>query len=190
MVNVSEFPHDIQWKPIIGYKLLYEVSNYGHVRTLQSRRSIKAGHILSPQTDKAGYQFYQLTKDGKKKGHAAHRLVFRAFVGIIPSNQEIDHIDSNKFNNHYSNLQILTHKENIEKANKDRRFRRPKGSELKRAKLTEQIVLEVRRRYAKGEGITALAREYDVTHVAMSLAVHGRTWRHVADQLPMFQEAK
>lgn len=186
MKTVPELPHDIQWKPIVGYKKFYEVSNYGHVRTLQDRHSIKAGRILSPQTDRHGYQFYYLTKDGKAKGYAAHRLVYRAFIGIIPPNQEVDHIDSNKFNNHCSNLQIMTHQENVIKANKDRRFRRRKGSEMVGAKLTEQIVLEARRRYAQGEGVNALAREYGVSHVAMLNAVHGRTWRHVADQMAMF----
>lgn len=41
-----------------------------------------------------------------------HRLVYRTFVGVIPSNMEINHIDHNKDNNSLKNLELLTHSEN------------------------------------------------------------------------------
>lgn len=41
-----------------------------------------------------------------------HRLVYRTFVGVIPSNMEINHIDHNKDNNSLENLELLTHSEN------------------------------------------------------------------------------
>lgn len=41
-----------------------------------------------------------------------HRLVYRTFVGVIPSNMEINHIDHNKNNNSLENLELLTHSEN------------------------------------------------------------------------------
>jgi len=41
-----------------------------------------------------------------------HRLVYRTFVGVIPSNMEINHIDHNKDNNSLENLELLTRSEN------------------------------------------------------------------------------
>lgn len=49
-----------------------------------------------------------------------------------------------------------------------------------RAKLTEDDVREIRRRRAAGETLTALAREYRVTHRTIRLAALGETWRHIA----------
>jgi hypothetical protein len=54
-----------------------------------------------------------------------------------------------------------------------------RGSANRNAKLTEEIVLTARRRYDAGESTYALAREYDVSGVAMAHAVFGRTWKHV-----------
>lgn len=47
-----------------------------------------------------------------------HRLVYRTFVGVIPSRMEINHIDHNKENNSLENLELLTHSENLEKSAK------------------------------------------------------------------------
>lgn len=45
-----------------------------------------------------------------------HRLVYAAFVGVIPSDKEINHIDHNKDNNSLDNLELLSHSENQIKA--------------------------------------------------------------------------
>jgi hypothetical protein len=45
----------------------------------------------------------------------AHILVYKAFVNNIIFN-EIDHIDGNKLNNHYTNLRDISHSENMNNA--------------------------------------------------------------------------
>lgn len=47
------------------------------------------------------------------------------------------------------------------------------------AKLTESVVLEIRRRYTDGETQAVLAREFNVAHSTVSHAVHGRRWAHL-----------
>ena len=55
------------------------------------------------------------------------------------------------------------------------------GSLSGRAKLTEDIVRECRRRYAARDGDTvSLAKEFGVSQRAMWVAVHRRSWKHVA----------
>lgn len=79
------------------------------------------GKIFSKKTNKeiaqaynqSGYVLYcLLDNNGKKQTVYAHRAAYEAFVGDIIEGYEINHIDGNKKNNHYTNLNLLTHKEN------------------------------------------------------------------------------
>ena len=54
---------------------------------------------------------YSVVTIGRKHLYI-HRLVYRTFVGVIPSNKEINHIDHDKNNNSLENLELLTHSEN------------------------------------------------------------------------------
>lgn len=50
------------------------------------------------------------------KGHktvSVHRLVYETFVGEIPADKEIDHVDTNKLNNKLDNLKYVTRVENM-----------------------------------------------------------------------------
>lgn len=58
--------------------------------------------------NKSGYSIVTL---GRKHLYI-HRLVYMTFVGDIPPNKEINHIDHNKDNNSLGNLELLTHSEN------------------------------------------------------------------------------
>lgn len=55
-----------------------------------------------------------------------------------------------------------------------------RGSAHGRSKLTEPIVLEMRRRHAAGESAAALGREFGVSNVSAISAISGRTWKTVA----------
>lgn len=66
---------------------------------------------------------HERTPKGIKKGvlHYIHRLVYETYVGEVPKGKTIDHIDNNPFNNHYTNLQIMTQSDNSSKANSSKR---------------------------------------------------------------------
>ena len=71
------------------------------------------------------YHRIGLVKDGKQYSNALHRLVAKTFVGR-PSRHldkpldelHVNHVDANKLNNHYTNLEWVTPAENVEHANK------------------------------------------------------------------------
>ncbi len=73
---------------------------------------------LKITTNQFGYKFVKLTNNDGKRTLYIHRIMYRTFVGAIPSNMEINHIDHDKSNNCISNLELVTHKDNLIKAAK------------------------------------------------------------------------
>ncbi len=95
------------WKDIDGYKNRYKISNLGRIYSCVSNK------LLKQQTDYGDYKNIKLTdKKGKRKSFLIHRLVAHNFIGKIPKNKVIDHIDRNKLNNNRTNLRIVTVSEN------------------------------------------------------------------------------
>lgn len=108
------------WKDVVGYEGLYEISNMGNIRKLPTititsdgRVQHYKGHNLNLTKDKDGYYRVWLRKDKQRKAHFIHRLVYEAFIGDIPQDKVINHIDCNKNNNHIENLECITQQENV-----------------------------------------------------------------------------
>lgn len=95
------------WKDIKGYEGLYQVSNYGRVKSLNYNHTGKEG-ILSPSTDKDGYMHLILYKNGERETKKVHRLVAEAFMLNIDNLPDINHKDENPSNNHIDNLEWCT----------------------------------------------------------------------------------
>lgn len=94
------------------YVGLYEVSNWGRVRSLNYNHTGKV-KVLKQCKNKDGYLLVDLCKDGKRKNCRVHRLVWETFVGKIPEGYELDHRDGDKTNNRLENLKCVTHEENV-----------------------------------------------------------------------------
>ena len=99
------------WQDIEGYEG-YQVSNLGRVKSLGNNKTRKE-KILKPATNKKGYQYVNLYKNGKAKTFKVHRLVYAAFNGEIPPGMEVNHINEVKTDNRLENLNLMTRKENI-----------------------------------------------------------------------------
>ena len=108
------------WKDIPNYEGLYQASNLGRVKSLERFRKGKNGslasvkeRILKPGIIRKGYYIIGLTKQSILKTYLVHRLVFEAFNGPIPEGYEINHINEKKFDNRLENLNLMTHRENV-----------------------------------------------------------------------------
>lgn len=101
--------NDERWIPAYEYPM-YEVSNTGYIRNAHTKK------ILKTQITKRGYKTLTLSKDGKTRTVRLHRVVAQTFYGGSFDGLDVDHVDTNKQNNHISNLEFCTRKENIRRA--------------------------------------------------------------------------
>ena len=100
------------WKPVVGYEGLYEVSNWGRVKSLPRNGTVKYARILKLYTDKDGYLYVVLSKNNKQKLFKIHRLVAEAFIPNPNNLPMINHKDENKQNNNVENLEWCSAKYN------------------------------------------------------------------------------
>jgi hypothetical protein len=90
-----------------------------------------AHRALAPRPNRTHYLIVDLCRESKYAKKAVHRLVWEAFNGPIPGRLEVNHKDLDRANNHLSNLELLTHQQNIQHAHaiyKRERAHLPKGS--------------------------------------------------------------
>lgn len=136
--------------------------------------------VLRPLVINSGYQTVQLeVKGSKPKRVTVHRLVALTFIPN-PFNYEcIDHIDSNKLNNHASNLDWVTSKENIRRCIEKGQYPSRKGELGSKCKLTEFQVRTIYQRMENGESTLELAKEYGVKYNAIKAIFDGTNWSHL-----------
>lgn len=79
--------------------------------------SFRKNKYLKPIFNSYGYLYVYLnTEETPPRWYAVHRLVATKYLGSCPDNKETSHKDGNKYNNHFSNLEYATHRENVQKA--------------------------------------------------------------------------
>lgn len=104
------------WKDIEGYEEKYQISDIGRIKNKINNR------FLKPRVGTYGYYKVNLYKNKKVKTIEIHRLVAESFIENSESKNEVNHIDGNKLNNNITNLEWVTHKENIGHAWKTKLF--------------------------------------------------------------------
>ena len=98
------------FKDIPNYEGLYEVSNFGNVKSLRFNKE----RILKGCLSSTGYLTVTLWENGVQKSHQIHVLVAIAFLDHTPCGMElvVNHMDLNKLNNKLDNLEVITQREN------------------------------------------------------------------------------
>lgn len=102
------------WKDVVGYEGIYQVSNFGNVKSLDkivfnngSRRynNIKGRVLSQNKTNGNGYRIVSLNNNGCSKNYYIHRLVASSFLENKNNFKYINHKDENKLNNNIDNLE-------------------------------------------------------------------------------------
>lgn len=104
------------WREIKNFEN-YEVNEFGEIRNKKTK------HILKHSINEKGYHKVILSKNNQKFKTGVHRLVAIAFIPNPNNYKEVNHIDENKSNNHYSNLEWCDRKQNIEHSIKSGKFK-------------------------------------------------------------------
>ena len=100
---------DILWKYVEGFEGRYAVSNYGHVYSYAKRQR----NLIVTPLDRYGYKKVTLLKQSKFHYFTVHRLVAKSFVDNPDNKPQTNHIDNDRANNYYKNLEWVTNKENL-----------------------------------------------------------------------------
>jgi hypothetical protein len=99
------------WKPVVGYELLYEISNISEVRSIG-----KNGYILNQRENWGGYKTVTLHKNGEGRTQYVHRLLAKAFLPNDGAKCCVNHKNGNKLDNTLVNLEWVTQGENMKHA--------------------------------------------------------------------------
>lgn len=112
------------WKDVKGYEGLYQVSNYGNVRSVTRKREVsekkrdRCYEAMVQGTERkkfvrGEYLTVVLSKNSKKSSFSVHRLVAEAFIPNPYNLPQVNHKDENKLNNNAENLEWVTAKQNM-----------------------------------------------------------------------------
>lgn len=135
-----------EWRPIKDYEGFYEVSNLGRVKSLdriiidsKGRKRLFEGKIMKLKSDRYGYLYVSLNKNGKKN-FKVHRLVAEAFIPNTEDKKHVDHINTNKEDNRVENLRWVTPKENN---NNELTKEHKKGCQLGEKNACSKCVIQI-----------------------------------------------
>lgn len=148
-----------EWRP--WRTANYEVSSLGRMRRATPGRCTAPGRLLKPTLLRIGYYKVSPVVRGSNVQTYVHDAVALAFIGPKPAGKVVNHKDGTKTNNAASNLEYISHPENVRHAR--RTGLTPCGERHPNAKLSNTQAAEIRARRAAGEGGSHLAREYGVS---------------------------
>ena len=173
-----------RWLPVYEWEGLYEVSNWGRVKSLARWRKIYHGgkwlakeRIRKLRLNAHGYLIVDLRRDGRRSSKNVHGLVLTAFVGPSPEGLECCHGDRNKTNNCLLNLRWDTKSNN--QADRILHGTSNRGERNGVSKLTAEKVKAIRARCARGETQPSIAADFGISRVTVSHIHLRKTWAHV-----------
>lgn len=152
----------------------YLVSIDGEVfRTYKTREPRR----VAKHKDHRGYSWFDKQENDRSKKVMTHRAVLMAWVRLPEDGEECSHLDGNPRNNHVSNLEWATRKQNH--AMKIIHGTQQVGSNCPTSKLDEDTVKQIRTYLVAGHSITYLAGMFNVSISTISAIKHRKTWRHI-----------
>lgn len=145
----------------------YKITKEGKVISLKHKNEIE----LKGEIDKDGYRRVLIYVEGKRKKFFVHRLVAEQYIPNPENKPQVNHKDGNKLNNHYSNLEWVTNKENIVHAEK-------LGLRSHENVLRIEQVKEIKKLFGT-KSMKELAEMYNVSLSCIKHIHAGHTWKNI-----------
>lgn len=174
------------WMPCLyPWRGYYEVSSIGRVKNVAQGKGRVIGKILSTRSkNNKGYVQIQLYKGGKAKTVKLHRLVAEAFLGPMPPDLTTDHIDGDKNNNHISNLEYVTNKENNRRARLKGLMPSPYSKTKPQGKkINYEDVKNIREKIGTCSR-KDLAKQYGIHIMTIGEILRGEIWKKETHEKP------
>lgn len=160
---------------------LYRIYENGIVIKDKSNTNKNDLKVLKPHKTVKGYfAVYVYDRNMKGKTQRVHRLVAKAFVeGESEENNIVNHINGNKEDNHYNNLEWCSIEYNNKHAIQELGVKRS-GEHNGGSKLTEKEVLDIREMFSLGKSREEISEKYNFLHKGtINSIIAKRAWKHI-----------
>lgn len=180
--EVFEGVHYVEeWKDVIRYEGLYQVSNFGRVKSFIVSKS---GRIRKG-VPAMGYPQVQLKGhgDGSFETGKIHRLVAIAFIPNPDCLPEVNHLKGDRGDCRAWRLEWSTASDNMKHAyrelGKKNNLQNQKGEGHYKAKFKKGDILKIREMAENGKSITEIAATYNEKTGPISRIVNKKRWAHI-----------
>lgn len=184
-----------EFRNIKGYEKIYQVSNYGRIKSLERYRVLPNGgiwkiknKILKSHYANGNYLFVALY-NGVKRQLSVHRLVGQAFIPNPNNLPEINHIDCIRNNNIVTNLEWCDRSYNTKYAFKYGTKKMPDklkkmiknfdGENNPNSKLKKEDVIDIRKQISNGISYKKIAQQYNLHPDYIFLIKNRKIWKKI-----------
>lgn len=182
-----------KWRDVPGYEGLYQISidtKEGKCRRLHMRGTVK--ELCNNPTKRDNRIHWNLCKDGKSICHQAAKWIALTFPELVENEYfdgaQIDHKDTNRLNNHPSNLRWVTPSGNnsnpITKKHRNGIFRNRTDQSKKISQYDKQgILIAAYPSLAEAERQTGISKS-NISHCCLGKYRHktagGYVWKYAS----------
>lgn len=158
----------------------YIVSSDGHIYSTHNIGNGKYHKEIKQRKNHDGYMEVTVGPNTFRTTRRVARIVAEAFVPNPNNLPEVDHIDDIRDHDEASNLQWVTHQENVAKIPFVRGSQARRGERNGRSKVTEEIVVKLRNRYENNnEKISDLSKSFGLPYSTVFNIVNYKTWKYL-----------
>lgn len=175
------------FKSVKGYEGIYEISNFGTLKSLARiiydkngiKLRVQKERIIKITKNRGGYSAIMITDINKNtKTVKIHRLVAIAFIPNPENKKTVNHINGVKHDNRIENLEWSTYSENNRHARDNNLVVSKKGVNCYQSKLTNEQVIEIRR-IGKSISQRKVAKTYNVSQRVIGNVLKRKSYTNV-----------
>lgn len=163
------------WQPIDEFPT-YLISNYGRVISTKNKRQ------LTPYSNKLRreYAYISIQENKRRKNMLVHRLVAKAFIPNPLNKPCVNHLDCDTTNNEVTNLEWVTHKENVLYMMKLGRSNFAYGEKSGNNKLKEATVKKIISEILEKKlSYNKIAKKYNTNYSNIAHIARGSRWGYL-----------